>query len=501
MAISYGVGVCIEGQVKPKQLESIVKDALASLAKTGATFSVYRSKKHTLLIQGDGDHERYLSDPRFVALSQRLALELKTRTWFISGFAGTANDLTILGFDSSGKQAWKARQRKAFRQFMDEAGFEDEPFTVNIKPFLAPTDELWKRVTQIDVRTPPPKQEPIGTMELARLLGIHVGGVKAWKSMVTVGDGIEVTQVVIPHGVPKVPEQIELREGGLWFPSFSKQRHDMTVPMPDGTYERGVMNSFRGLSQEREGKKVTLRWATKTHANAFVAWVAVGPFVEDFEVLAAEERQAHATEEALAAIRRDNPKRLLAAIDDGADAETYAAAAGSSRSWKCFEAALTRVPKKRVQSIRNELLNGSWKEAVKHGADIDAPVNAWNVETLLHLSEDVSEVKALLDAGASPATVDVEGRTPLHRAQNAEIAMVLIDAGAPLDVRDREKRTPLSSYLHGMSFSAPTEEDIEVVLAMLKRGSTPKGTALAQRLSAWKSKPSHAKAYTRITSA
>lgn len=358
MAISYGVGVCIEGSVKPKQLEGIVKEVLAPLAKHGATFLVHRTKTHTLLTQGDGDHERYLSDPQFPELAARLARELNIRTWFISGFAGTANEVSVVAFAADGKRAWKGRQKRAFNRFKEDAGFEDDPFSVDIKPFLAPAPGIWRSAELIHVREAPPKQEPVGTMELARLLGIHVSGVKAWKSKVTVG-GVEVTQVVIPHGVPKVPKQIELRETQLWFPSFSDQRFDMTIPMPDGTYERGVLKGFRGLPQERNGKTVTLRWAASTYANAFVVWVATGPFVEDFKAVDTEDREAHASEEALAAVKRDDVKRLLAAIDDGADAKTYAAAAGNLKKWKCFEAALTRVSKKQAQSIRDELQSGS----------------------------------------------------------------------------------------------------------------------------------------------
>lgn len=326
------INLCIEGQAKPEALERIAKDVLAPVAKQGAAFSVFRSKNHTLLVQRDGVGKGEV----FESLAARVAEELEVRTWL---FSGSSDALSVQAFDASGERAWKGKQGKAFRHFMEDAAFKHEPFTV----FVEPQQGQWKRAGQVEVKKASAKQEPVSSMELARLLGASVSGVKAAKSVIDV-NGVEVTQVVIPHGALKVPKQLDLREAELWFPSFSNQSKSMTVPLPDGTSERGLVKSFRGLPQDLNGKTATIRWTATTFANALVVWVATGPFVADFEALDSAEREAHAEEEAMAAIKRDDPKRLLAAIDAGADAEVYAKAAASLKATKCVAAARSRAP-------------------------------------------------------------------------------------------------------------------------------------------------------------
>ena len=107
------------------------------------------------------------------------------------------------------------------------------------------------------------------------------------------------------------------------------------------------------------------------------------------------------------------------------------------------------------------------------GADLKArDENGW---TPLHVAAASSEnpgiVTALLEAGADLKARDENGWTPLHVAaassENPGIVTALLEAGADLKARDQFGQTPLH-------MAAASSENPSIVAALLEAGSDPK---------------------------
>jgi len=103
---------------------------------------------------------------------------------------------------------------------------------------------------------------------------------------------------------------------------------------------------------------------------------------------------------------------------------------------------------------------------LKHGALPDARITDDTMRTPLHIavhSGAHDNVKALLDAGASPDPVDIDGDTPLHLAccgGRLQMVEYLCDRGASLTSLNKGDRTPIDlswnpyveSYLRTLSY-------------------------------------------------
>ncbi len=499
MGMSYGVAICLQGKFKVSQLKPLVEAGLEELEDEGVNLSVSHGSGHTILAQGDGDHDRlWNASSVFTRLASTLAKALECRAWSIVGFAGTANHLVIEQYESDGKREWANRHKAAMRQFMKEAGFGIEPFDAFIKPFLELDRDLWKQVGSLEVCGEAKLREVSGA-ELERLLGRSLPGRKAW-----VDEGPEVVSVLLELKAPKSNvETLGLRECAFNVPSFIEQSRDELVLLPGGRSVRGYANSVSGLVSTRKGKTVTLRWGhtlSDGNSNWLCVFVAEGPFVEEYKLQERARLEAEAEAEAEAGLEKNDSKRVLKAIKAGGlDLESWAERAGTEEKWQCFESLVAKLPAKAAKHVRNGLLRSlPWREAIKHGADVNSRDELES--TPLHQEiEDLKQVKALLALGARLDLANYEGNTPLHLAEDPAVARLLIEAGAPLDVKDNNGRTPLARFLRPLSFSTPSAADLGVVAMMVKRRAPPSGKALLSLLAPWKSKPTHQAAYKQLT--
>jgi hypothetical protein len=246
-----------------------------------------------------------------------------------------------------------------------------------------------------------------------------------------------------------------------------------------------------GLESERKGKVVTLRWGTVVN-SATSAWLAVGiatgALQEDYEAFAARARRREAEHTIDAAIKRDDAKVVLTTLREVAlGSLDCLGEASEAKAWKVFEALVAQLSKKDQQHARDRLIDRlGWKEALKHGADLDFADSYSG--TPLSRAKDAKEVRALLAAGADPDAPLGEKGTALHHLEAPELILALVEAGASLEVLDEKKRTPLQRWLERLTFATPSTEDLAAAKAMIASGPKPSKDLLTF-LASWAKKP------------
>ena len=128
------------------------------------------------------------------------------------------------------------------------------------------------------------------------------------------------------------------------------------------------------------------------------------------------------------AVQRDNPIRVQALLDAGADPNARDNHGFTPLYWAVWHSSLAVIPM---------LLKGGADLHARHGS---------RDGTLLHWAGSPAVVKILLDAGADLHARDKNGETPLHVAAGSgdpARVKVLLDAGADLHARAEDGKTPL----------------------------------------------------------
>eukprot|EP01064_Diplonema_japonicum_P030914 TRINITY_DN5381_c1_g1_i1.p1 TRINITY_DN5381_c1_g1~~TRINITY_DN5381_c1_g1_i1.p1 ORF type:complete len:288 (+),score=28.57 TRINITY_DN5381_c1_g1_i1:67-930(+) len=104
---------------------------------------------------------------------------------------------------------------------------------------------------------------------------------------------------------------------------------------------------------------------------------------------------------------------------------------------------------------------------IENGAEVDSPMEGSN-ETILHLAlheQKFDILQIALSHGASVASVDANGCTPLHCVHHLEEAKLLVEYGADVSVKDFKGNTPLhrqhfSSDIYKFLVSCGANEDV-----------------------------------------
>lgn len=506
MGISYGVAVCLDAKVRQESLEEVAKDILEPLRHEGVVLRVYHWGARTLLAQGDGDHSRLWSHRNvFTRFAQALAKRIRARAWNINGYTGSVDQLVVQGFDENGKRTWAAKNRPAMRRLETEAGFEHEPFAWDVKPFLdLALAQDWKQVGEVSIVEKTGSYfSPVKGRELANLMGRPLPGVtaNAYRQPTKLADGREanVYHLFLECRDARTLARWGLEEVALWQPEFAVEQRDDLVVLPNGQSVRGYSNSVRGLPCARLGKGLAqIRWGHTilvTGSKWLHVFVVEGPFTRALKRIEGEAEQQQAHSLLARALKKDDVALMSEAVKAARfDGSQVAVLAGEAGAWKCFEAAARKLSPRNEQAARDRLLwRWPWKKALQHGADINAPVQSYSQDRLIHGASDAAEAKTFLRLGASLEVLGEGARTPLHaasqlhdgalnRSRKPDVALVLLEAGAPLDVEDSNGRTPFESFLDSLGFATPSPGDLAVVREFVRRKAPPTGERLAAAL-------------------
>ncbi|MFT3707549.1 MAG: hypothetical protein QM817_07750 [Archangium sp.] len=513
MGMSYGVGLCFDKKLTLKHLEADLGEALSAYSEIGVSFDVLSRGGLTLLAQGDGDHDRlWQHDASFSDLARRCAAFWKCRAWLVSGHAGTVSKLVVHAYDRNGKRTWAERNSKAQRRFCTDTKLDSAPFDFEVKPFFA-IGPKWKKLGQLE-RFKTAAFAPATSDDLRRFLSAVPKGLKGFTSKTTSEDGVEIAQLFVQLDEKKVTlDTLGLATVGWRSPTFERTFRDDPVPLPDGKISPGRFNALRGLTSERKGKNVVLRWAFELtragHTFKNPSWVllsrAEGALAVDFENFEGNDLAAQGEIVARAALEKDNARALLAAIDRyELDAEEWGEAARDGDAPKCFAAILKRLPAARADALRNRFVSAAgtatWGDD-DGGADADVTQADWRGRTVLHNATTADQVELFVERGALLTATDEEGRTPLHVAEKPEVAIALVKAGASLEVKDDDGLTPVARFIQGLAYATPTDADVEVVLAFVNSGGKPVRKQVAALTRAWAKKKTHAPALKKVAGA
>lgn len=522
MAMSHGCLIWVEGRVPLASVEPLVREHLAPLGNFDASVTVEHGHGATLVASAPPDSNFWFEHAEAFALAAAaLAKAEDRRTWAVAGYAGSADEWWAWSFERGGALRW--RKRGSFivmKALTREFGVKQAPFDVDTKPFLHRNPREWKVAGTLKLEAPNSTWLAVSQAEAERWTGVKHGKASVWRRDRPAG----------PHGPLDVAEFVVslaneastndgLTRRGLtcdraWSPGDVFFHGDEVIPLPDGTTTKtGIGYDHQmvaGLPATREGKSVFCRWGNLCTSSTGDAWLVLrvvqAPMkapvaVEALRVeahareqLELADREEHVTDLVRDAIREDDAKGVNAALR-GLDAEereriVLEVLELAIRQPDAFEALATHLDAS--QDARNRLLESvPWAEALQRGAHVDAVLS--DGRTLLMRAETPDDIEALLAAGAQPGVKDAEGLTVLHRLTTAEQVRTFASAGASFDVKNADGLSPFASWLEGLRFATPSDDDLEVCRAFIEAKAPPSGGQLRVKLAAWKKKP-HLKA-------